>query len=1712
MSTLQRLPAALLAVFAFLLVGAGGARAQVTITGGETAINGTYTTLDAAITAINGVDDPTPDNLAITVSISPGSYTATVALINDDDDITIVSSSTSGTVTLGNLNLNAGNVSFGNGTNASTFVLNALGLTGGTNAVVAAQASVTIGSGASFDSGVTLTVNDGGTLSLAANLTVNGTLDVDPDGGDSGTTPAVVDLGGNTLTVANGATLTNDGLIQNGTVATASGSTATSSTFNGNGTFPNLTIGSNHTAAFGATTPTVSGSLTVTGVLSGTGTVTLSGANTTHTVSGDVDPSLQISASGVTINGNTGSSVASELGNVTVNANANATIQNIKTIAGNVTVASQASLQASLGGSSPTITGNVTVNQNASLSLGNATVNGNVTVNAGPLQSSSMLLTGNVTVNGLFSVNDFATLDIGTHTLTLGNNITVGSNAALAGTGTFKLTGGTGHDFNGKSIENLHVAGTVTLANDVTVTNSLRVDDEDSPTTVPGENLLTISTGVVVTVSGTVTLVDDFAAATGTLEVVGTTIQAPFDAPGFTAVQLPIVIIDAPGGVMFTSSGPDAGTFQVQGAFTHTQGEISLGDNNLELQGNYTYQGGTYMAGNGHVIWNSTGTFSTGGATVSFPNLTVSQALTAGNDDSIEIRNTLVANAAISVDGDSDDSGDVIILDGASVTYGVNQALGTDADDVVLGSDLNVTYTGTATTNVELPASVATLTAQAALTVDQNVTVNSKLTADGAAISVSNGGATVTLTVASGGTIERANNGSFSETSDDKIAVTDYHLVYSDDVGTAYVAGGELKTSANILSLTVKDTNTGVAGTPTLDLPNANVTVGDLILDNGEVIIFTNTASPPVSRTLTITGNATVIGAAGNVKTASATRGTMAFAGSSAQTFTVPSAGMTFASGSPGPVDLQVNNAAGVMVSGGNLTINDNDANTIILTKGLLQTGSTNWIAPAFDSATDDAALVDVSSGKGAIRGNVRLPLEDAGSEDTNAEAYVLTFGALGTYDADADVAHLRPAVFTFQNDETLQASGVQHLFAGYFDGDPAGSNGFPLMDGSLVINRYPSFYWLVRSSGTLPSNVVYDLRFEAEGYSEFVAEDVNNTRLIRRFDGSTANPWALITGTAGYNNFNASPSNDHPVVRVGGVSGAVETTTQRFTFGLETNLVAEQPDAVELNAGMTANVTLTPDVFMGGSPFLTPPPSYTYVVSTSNADAATATTSGDTLVVTAVAAGAATITITATDRLGVSTSTTLDVTVNADLVAQGTIANRGVNLNQTVQVAPLGTYFTGGKTPYTFSAASNDTTVATVAVSNDTLTVTGVGTGTAEVTVTATDALGDTATQAFSVTVNTGLVAIDSLGTITLLVGEDSTATLSGLFAGGTPPITFAAASSDEAVATAAVSGDALTVTAVAAGMATITVTATDSLGVQAGFSFEVAVGLSQGDVNGDASFDVADVVLVLQAIVGQVTLTDVQQAAADFNGDGEVDVADVVLMLQALAGGSGKTTAVRLSDVAGEAAWGEVTFENGVAIVPVALKAAQNVHGIELEIPVPQEVEFEAIQASLPEGWMVAHHFDAEARVLRVAMAGLQPAADEVVRLHFRAQGDVKTVNGLQGTVRLNAKTTAELAPVALVEVPEVYALETSYPNPFRSHTNIKYQLPEEVHVRLVVYDIQGREVARLVDSAQKPGYHTVIWDGRTDAGTPAASGLYLYRLEAGSFSAVRKMMLVR
>jgi hypothetical protein len=89
----------------------------------------------------------------------------------------------------------------------------------------------------------------------------------------------------------------------------------------------------------------------------------------------------------------------------------------------------------------------------------------------------------------------------------------------------------------------------------------------------------------------------------------------------------------------------------------------------------------------------------------------------------------------------------------------------------------------------------------------------------------------------------------------------------------------------------------------------------------------------------------------------------------------------------------------------------------------------------------------------------------------------------------------------------------------------------------------------------------------------------------------------------------------------------------------------------------------------------------------------------------------------------------------------------------------------------------------------------------------------------------------------------------------------------------------------------------------------------------------------------------------------------------------------------------------------------------------------------------------------------------------------------------------------------VPQVYALQQNYPNPFNPTTKIAFSLPSQLKVELVVYNILGQKVATLVDETLKAGGHEVPFDA-----SRLASGMYLYRITAGQFTSVKKMMLLK
>ncbi|MDP8238689.1 MAG: T9SS type A sorting domain-containing protein [Candidatus Hatepunaea meridiana] len=94
----------------------------------------------------------------------------------------------------------------------------------------------------------------------------------------------------------------------------------------------------------------------------------------------------------------------------------------------------------------------------------------------------------------------------------------------------------------------------------------------------------------------------------------------------------------------------------------------------------------------------------------------------------------------------------------------------------------------------------------------------------------------------------------------------------------------------------------------------------------------------------------------------------------------------------------------------------------------------------------------------------------------------------------------------------------------------------------------------------------------------------------------------------------------------------------------------------------------------------------------------------------------------------------------------------------------------------------------------------------------------------------------------------------------------------------------------------------------------------------------------------------------------------------------------------------------------------------------------------------------------------------------------------------------------------IPEDYFLAQNYPNPFNATTKIRYGLPEDGLVRIAIYDLMGRRVRTLLNESMRAGYHTMIWDGKTSTGTQVSSGLYFYRIQAGRFTKVKKMTMMK
>jgi hypothetical protein len=262
-----------------------------------------------------------------------------------------------------------------------------------------------------------------------------------------------------------------------------------------------------------------------------------------------------------------------------------------------------------------------------------------------------------------------------------------------------------------------------------------------------------------------------------------------------------------------------------------------------------------------------------------------------------------------------------------------------------------------------------------------------------------------------------------------------------------------------------------------------------------------------------------------------------------------------------------------------------------------------------------------------------------------------------------------------------------------------------------------------------------------------------------------------------------------------------------------------------------------------------------------------------------------------------------------------------------------------------------------------------------------------------------------------------------------------------------------------------------------------------ARGDINQNGqTYEIADAVMFtnyfLHGLSAFDPYRDAATAASDVNADGvPLTVADLVYMIRVIVGDvqpyakdvvnqfDAVSVAYTLSD-------GNLAITDGTKMGAIALVVEGNV------------TPTTSTNADLQ------YAFDGTNTRIIMAMP-----------MNVKSDGFTGHVlSGLNGNVVSIDMATALAQPVSGKLIPTAYALSQNYPNPFNPSTTIKFALPVGGQYELTIYNVNGQVVKTFTDAGEA-GYHEVVWDASS-----VASGVYFYRLSAGSYTEVRKMMLLK
>jgi hypothetical protein len=299
------------------------------------------------------------------------------------------------------------------------------------------------------------------------------------------------------------------------------------------------------------------------------------------------------------------------------------------------------------------------------------------------------------------------------------------------------------------------------------------------------------------------------------------------------------------------------------------------------------------------------------------------------------------------------------------------------------------------------------------------------------------------------------------------------------------------------------------------------------------------------------------------------------------------------------------------------------------------------------------------------------------------------------------------------------------------------------------------------------------------------------------------------------------------------------------------------------------------------------------------------------------------------------------------------------------------------------------------------------------------------------------------------------------------------------------------------------------------------------RGDVNNDGRVDVIDLMMVVDHILKRITLSGDQFMRANVapwnSPDGVINAQDLAVLQYMILTGTDPSGITlnkiymsednKLHKVNNYDA--EVTFHVTAAGVAVRVTSDYRVKGMQFDVMGMANAPT-SVQSTLGVGY-----YNENTERLRILVydsngASLDPGTNLIANIPVRVDDYTKlsvdrVVLGTDNNMKLSnlkINITNQEAP----EVPATYSLKQNYPNPFNPTTDIQFSVPQSGDVKIAVYNVLGQEVRTLFAGVAERGTRIVRWDGRNNAGNLMPSGMYIYKMTAGSFSEARKMMLLK